>query len=124
MRASTMVKPLLSAMMGLRSSSSSQMAAQNHCDRSAIKRANRMRSIGGRPLTPARSFAASQLVQHGPCFVGFDRRQAQGHVVQDFRPHAAEAGHHDRPKERIVPSPEDQFGTRFYLPLQKSRAGA
>src|ERR1700731_2800597 len=71
-----------------------------------------------------KNLLALQLIQHGPRFLSFDWRQAQGHVVQDFRPYAAKAGHHHRSKERVASSPEDQFGTRSCLPLQKSRAGA
>ena len=68
MRASTMIKASPSAMIGLRSNSSSQGAAQNQRDKLAINCARRGKLMAGRPRT-SKHLATLQLIEHAACFV-------------------------------------------------------
>ena len=85
---------------------------------------SRAESIGGRPRNPAKSFRpfSSSSIVCASSIV--DRRHAQGHVIQRFDPHAAEAGHNNRPEQRITTSSNDQLDARFRLPLQERWARA
>jgi hypothetical protein len=77
-------------------------------------------------LTPqtAKNFPAFELVEHGQRFFGFDRRQAQGRVLQCFDPHAAKTGHYDGPEGRIAPRTNREFHARCRLLLQECRSWA
>ncbi len=66
----------------------------------------------------------AQLPEHQPCFVGVDRSQAVGDVLERLGQHAAEPGDDDRAEERVVAPADDQLDQAGRHPLDADTAYA